>query len=131
MFDHEKLKKLREEKKWTQKQVANQCELLVSRYQHLESGLYDPNPRELFTISRFFQVDPKEFIEEDANDTNLYGKELKRRRLSLGMLQRDLAAALGINKHFISLWESVIKEPNDEMKEKIERIFRKKEQDIC
>lgn len=129
MFDHEKLKKLREERKWTQRQVANECELLVSRYQHLESGLYEPNPRELFTISKFFQVDPKEFIEEDAVDTNLYGKELKRRRLNLGMLQGDLAVALGVNKPYISWWESGIKEPNDETKEKIDSIFRKREQD--
>lgn len=66
----ENIKILRKQKRWTQRDVAEQLEVSVPAFSKMETGMTDLNISRLNQIARLFSVTPAELLAEGMVDTS-------------------------------------------------------------
>ena len=130
------LRRLREERGWTQEQLAERAGLnrrLISKYE--ASGAY-PGPRPLAALVRALGMSPAQLepLQPAAAETTPFGRELRRLRQERDLTQRQLAALSGSRGKNIGQYErgkahppprvvAALAEALDVSREQLERLL--------
>lgn len=70
---HHKIKTLREERRFSQQEVAYKIDMPTSTYQLMESGKTDLKLKHALALSELFEVPLEEIYKEDLHTLNIYG----------------------------------------------------------
>lgn len=87
----EKLKKLRDEKKLNQEQLANILNVSKSNVSKYENGIIEPNQETLKTIARYFNV-TTDYLLGHTTDPKLNQKDEKDIATRLKLITEDLSS---------------------------------------
>ena len=132
---HERLRKVRQYRAYSQKCMAQLLEITESGYAHWEQGRTEPNIQALRTICQILKVNSDYLIgiENEINNTgepycadntprstssktysteiNCIAKRIQFLRTLKNESQQQLAIAIGVAQSAISQWENEINEP--------------------
>ncbi|MEI7795360.1 MAG: helix-turn-helix transcriptional regulator [Methylococcaceae bacterium] len=70
----EKIKRLRQEKGWSQEELANKLEISVNAYGSIERGDTDVNLSRLEEISEVFEIDVADLFDRKTNIVNNFAE---------------------------------------------------------
>ena len=101
------LRRLREERGWTQEQLAQHADLSQRVISDYEAGGIYPRPRHLAALVRALGVSPAqlESLLPDAAETTPLGRELRRLRQERGLTLQQLALRSGCGEKNIGQYE--------------------------
>ena len=69
-------------------------------------------------------------LREDVIEVKTFGDLIKKKRLELGLTQKELAKKLYVSQEIVYLWERRHGKPNDENLKKLNKILRISNTDI-
>ena len=132
---HEKLKKLRKEKGFTQQEVADFFGITQGAYTQWEKGKRETTFENLsmlacmfnvsidYLLSEYLEISKERLLKFEKEKKKMFPKRLKELRLQHGLTQKELAEQIGIKRNTYSDWENGESKPNYEGLEKIADFF--------
>lgn len=122
----ERLRKLRNERNMTGKEVADMLGIDRTTYVKYENGKSEPSSEMLIALAKFFDVSVDYLLEngDSGKEAAVFGDILRSLRKSRNMTQGDLAAAIGVEQSSISKYEGKAQViPSNDVKKKIAELF--------
>lgn len=104
MFDHAKLRRLREERSYSLKQLARMTGVSCSHLSELERGVKKPSPRTVEKIAMGLKIDRTELTSENSHRLSL-GQKIQQIRESQGKSPEQLAREASITVPYLGAIE--------------------------
>lgn len=105
-----KVKNYRQDRNFTQKELAEKTGLAEITIRKIENGLIDPRKSTIQKIAKALEINISELMDFESHEQSI-GDNIKKIRKSKGMLQKDLANKIGVSEARVAHYEQNYRNP--------------------